>query len=197
MRVTILYEDRRGDRKEFGLHDFVCQCVVDRCNLHESLDEVRNNLLGCVPVKGSGNLRKRCQQDLKRLADRNMRVFAVFDEDQVSRLVNLQGTPCRPLVCKCLATDCHPADKLEIVLIRKNIETVMATIRDSNLTTIPAQTFEAAIGKKQRPMRDRVFSHCARKLSSDSREKLLTLIPDIARLVSRVVACLDAEVSQG
>ena len=60
MPVTVLYEDSRGERQDFGLHDFVCQCVIDRALLARDLYEVRKSLIRPVPVKGE----RECSQTL-------------------------------------------------------------------------------------------------------------------------------------
>ena len=123
-------------------------------------------------------------------------MFAVYDEDQAKDLAQLKGTPCRPLICQQLAADCEPVDKLEVVLLSKNIETVIKAIRDSGLTSIKDKVFEGALAKRHN-MRDRVFANCARELSPDVRSQLLTVLTDLERLVSRIAECLESEGSQG
>ena len=44
-----------------------------------------------------------------------------------------------------------------------------------------------------RSMRDRIFSRCARELTTEARSQLLSRLPDIDRLVRRVAACLQEE----
>lgn len=199
MPVTVLYEDRRGDDKDFGLHDFVCQCVIDRLGwTSKTFYDIRKTVIQGVPAGGDSNLRKKCQQDLKALADRNIRVFALYDEDKAARLVKLVGQPCRPLICERLSEGCEPAAKLEIVLLRRNTETVIEAIRDSGLTKIQDSVFKEALRKRRnsRNMRDRIFTRCARELAINVRSQLLTRLPDIDRLVARLVACLGQEGSR-
>jgi len=157
--------------------------------------DIRKTVIQGVPAGGDSNLRKICQQDLKTLAVRNVRVFALYDEDKVARLVKLTGRPCRPLICERLSKGCEPAEKLEVVLLRRNAETAIEVIRDSGLTTIQEMVFAEALRKRRnsRNMRDRIFTCCARELAIDVRAQLLTRLPDIDRLVTRIVACLDQE----
>ena len=196
MPVTVLYEDRRGDDNAFGLHDFVCQCVIDRLGwTSKTFYDLRKSVIQGVPAGGDSNLRKKCRQDLKTLADRNVRVFALYDEDKAARLVNLAGKPCRQLICEQLSAGCEPAEKLDVVLLRRNTETVIEVIRDSGLTRIQPAVFAEALQKRRnsRSMRDRIFSRCARELTTEARSQLLSRLPDIDRLVRRVAACLQEE----
>jgi len=168
MPVTVLYEDRRGDDNDFGLHDFVCQCVIDRLGwASKTFYDLRKTVLQGVPAGGDSNLRKKCQRDLKTLADRNIRVFALYDEDKAARLVKLSGNLCRPLICQQLSVGCEPAEKLDVVLLRRNTETVIEVIRDSGLTRIQPTVFAEALRKRRnsRNMRDRIFSRCACELT--------------------------------
>ena len=195
MPVTVLYEDDWGPGDEFKLHHFVCQCVIDRLGWTLPIHQVRTAQIQGLPVGGDSNLRQKCLRDLKKLSDRNLRVFALYDNDKAARLVKLIGKPCRPLICQQLKEGCEPADKLEIVLLHKNLETVIEVIRDSGLTSIQPRIFQEAL-RKRRPMRDRVFTHCAYVLSLDARARLLNQLPDLNRLVSRVAECLQQEASE-
>jgi len=185
MPVTILYEDQRGQRNDFGLHDFVCQCVIDRASLTLDLYQVRKTLIQGNPLKGNGNLRRSCQRDLPRLASQFRKVFAVYDEDRIPQLLNLHAPTCRRLLCQQLMAGCDPTDSLEVVLLRRNIESVIETIRDSGLISISASIFAEALGKRHL-MRDRVFTRCAIETTPENRAKLLGQLPDLLRLVARV-----------
>jgi hypothetical protein len=194
MPVTVLYEDDWGPGEEFKLHHFVSQCVIDCLGWTLPLHQVRTSRLQGIPVGGNADLRKKCQRDLKKLSDRNVRVFALYDNDKAARLVNLVGNACRPMICQRLKEGCDPVNKLEIVLLQKNLETVIEVIRDSGLTSIQPQMFQDALCKRC-AMRDRVFSHCAYLLTPDARTRLLERLPDLGRLVSKIAECLKQEPS--
>lgn len=200
MPVAVLYEDRRGDDNAFGLHDLVCQCVVDRMGwTSRTFYDIRKTVVQGIPAGGDSKLLMKCRQDLKIFANKFSRVFALYDEDKVARLIQLTGRACRPAICKQLVEGCEPADKLEVVLLHRNTETVLKVIRDSGLTSIRAKVFAEAIQKRRhsRNMRDRVFTRCALELSVAARSRLLNQLPDMDRLVTRVALELEKEALDG
>ena len=188
--ITVLYEDQRGARSGFGLHRFVCQLVIDRASLQEkNVYDVEHHLIQGNPLKGNGNLRKKCQTDLPKLAKQFRRVFAVYDEDRVPELVGLNRTDCRPLLCNKLAENCLPAESLEIVLIRRNQESLIESIKSSGLVaSIHDSVYDRALAKDLMA-RDSVFNQCANAPPA-IREKLLSSLPDLERLVAKICAVL-------
>ena len=190
--VHILYEDQRGSRNEFGLHRFICQLVIDRASLTPSVYEVERRLIRGTPLKGNGNVRRRCQTDLPKLARQCRRVFAVYDEDRVPELIGLSRTDCRPLLCGKLAENCQPTDALEVVLLRQNQESLIEAIKSSGLVgSIHDSVFGRALAKDLMA-RDSVFIQCATNTDPETRAKLLLSLPDLDRLVTKICAEISA-----
>ena len=189
--ITVLYEDQRGPRNGFGLHRFVCQLVVDRAALPLSVYEVEDRLIQGIPLKGNGNVRKRCRKDLPKLAKQCRRVFAVYDEDRVPELVGLNRTDCRPLLCGKLIENCQPIDALEVVLLRRNQESLIETIKSSGLVgLIHDSVYDRALAKDLMA-RDSVFIQCATSTTLEIRQKLLPTLPDLDRLVAKICAAIS------
>lgn len=190
--IAILYEDQRGPRNEFGLHRFICQLVIDRAALTKSVYEVERSLIRGTPLKGNGNVRRRCLTDLPKLARHCRRVFAVYDEDRVPELVGLSRTDCRPLLCSKLVENCQPADKLEVVLLRQNQESLIEAIKSSGLIgLIHDSVYDRALAKDLMA-RDSVFIQCATSTTLEIRQKLLPTLPDLDRLVTRICTVISA-----
>jgi hypothetical protein len=187
---VILYEDQRNGNQGFGLHDFVCQSVEDRIQSGMSIYELRNRIVA-VPKKGAGNLRNACREgeDIDLLKRSYRKIFALFDQDRFGKLLNLGGNPCRQQLKSEFRRQCT-APELELVLLNRNIESVIRTIGESKLTSIPERTIERALAKDL-SARNSVFNQCA-KLLRDDRARLLSQLPDVERLVSKVAAQLSS-----
>lgn len=188
--LAVLYEDRRGSRKDFGFHLFICRCVLDRSpGLAVNMFQL-SKTVEAIPLKGNGNVFGKCKKDLKKLADRCQRVFAVYDQDKVNELLNLKGPQCRGTLKAGLAAPCEPKEALEVILINRNLESVIETIRDSGLLpSVGSEDFSKALSKDLNA-RDSLFIKCA-KGPQDARAKWLALLPDVDRLVSKIVESLS------
>lgn len=188
--IAILYEDQRGERSDFGLHRFICQLVIDRAALTDSVYVVEKKLIIGIPLKGAGNVRKRCRNDLPRFAKTCKQVIAVYDQDQLAKMLKLAKDACRKMLCEKLAENCEPKEILEIILVRDNLESIIQDIRASGLmSSISDQVYDGALGKNQ-ITRDSVFIQCA-ITDSDTRQKLAERLPDILRIVTRITAVLS------
>jgi len=149
------------------------------------------------PCKGRGNVRKKCNEDLLKLLKSYHRVFAVYDEDTIRQTLALPGSSCRRQVCEKLRSECEvkgagDASKLEVILIRRNLESLLKLIQKSGLTSIADGKFDRAIRRKDRTARDQIFIHCVHTLDAPGRSQLLTQLPDLARLVQRLAEALKS-----
>jgi hypothetical protein len=184
--LAVLYEDQRGPRGQFGFHRFICQCVLDRSpGLAKNVCQAEK-LVRPIVCKGNGNVFGKCKKDLKKLANQFRRVIAVYDQDKLNDLLSLKGTPCRSTLREKLAEPCDPKEALEIVFIKTNLESVLDTIRNSgHADSIDSATFHKAL-RKDLNARDSLFIQCA-CLPNEARDDLLALLPDVTRLVSKIV----------
>ncbi len=187
--LIVLYEDQQGPRNGFGFHRFVCQYVLDtRPALANDVYHLEKHVIFANPCKGNGNLRRKCRDDLPDLSQRLRKVFAVYDQDKLNTLLKLEGEQCRRTLRDKLAESCEPKSHLEIVLIKKNLESVIEIIRDSgHADFVSAERFAGALAKKLNH-RDSLFNQCAQQPKT-VRDKLLDVLPDIKRLVTKLVEC--------
>ncbi len=186
--LAVLYEDSQGERDGFGLHHVICRCVLDRLpGIGRDVYHLKNQVVKGIPLNSNNKVLRKCRQDLKRLSDSCRKIIAVYDQDRLSNLLQWKGLQCRSLFRAELAKGCEPKEYLEIVLINRNLESVIETIRDSGLATfVAADIFAKALDKKQDD-RDRLFIKCAEQSTKDLRDKLLELLPDVSRLVAKIV----------
>lgn len=194
--VIVFYEDQRGERGDFGFHRFICQLVIDRAGIDKDVYKVERSLIEGIPLKGNGNVWRRCMKDLPLLSSRVRKVIAVYDEDKLGKLLGLTGVQCRMTLRNGLMEPCEPKNAIEVVLIKDNIETVIKAIRDSRLVSfINAKIFDRALGKNQLT-RDSVFIQCALKTDAETRKKLLEKLPDVDRLVTKIVETIQPKLTK-
>ena len=60
VKVTVLYEDQRGETRDFALHRLVMACVYDRTGGERHHVEA---LVEARPQKGDAKLRQACRED--------------------------------------------------------------------------------------------------------------------------------------
>lgn len=125
--VIILYEDQRGPTKEFGLHNLVTACVAD--HLGRTFQEhAFRQLLDGRPMKGIDKVPRSCRSEVPRIAPRGQTVFVLVDDDEVRRHLHGEGiaanAPAADVVQAIKARSSAP-DQLEVVLLERNMETVL------------------------------------------------------------------------
>lgn len=105
--LMVLYEDQQGPRKGFGFHRFVCQYVLDaRPALANDVYHLEKHVILSNPCKGNANLYRKCRNDLPVLARDFQKVLAVYDQDKLKKLLNLEGEQCRRTLRDKLAEHC-------------------------------------------------------------------------------------------
>lgn len=191
-RATILYEDQvEGKVPAYGPHALVKQCLCDRLSLQpwdlKSLDP--------VPKKGNGNVWKDCQRNLKRLAGDGRTVFAVYDSDRIRELVKLPPSACKALVISRLKAGCEPADKLVVILLERNIESVIQAICALDPSVASPVEQANALHRKDLTARDAILRAAAAPtpLRRALREQVLDQVPSLRRLIDKLMdACAPA-----
>ena len=164
----ILYEDQAADGpvREYGPHRLVTQCVSDRLGVdHWTLKHVEG-----VPKKGAGNIRRHCQRDPPPLGKDGRVQFAVYDEDKIREQVKLPFQACKGEVKQKLRGECPWGDRLVIVLLEKNIETVVSAICECAPSyAIAEETRVRAIRHKDLNARDIILKMAAKPLELQMR----------------------------
>ncbi len=196
IKIHILYEDS-GDPNKFGLHKFVSRMVLDFLGrTNENYHQFSTGRLKGFPKNGNSKLKEECSSTtLEKFHYKYCKhAFAVFDRDQLPRLLQLSNNPCRTLMLQRLRSDC-PSGKLQFIFLDRNIESVMRKIQDSGLTSISKTTFEKAIHDKDLISRDRIFVQCADNPNPDDRLRLLEVLPDLNRLVRLAAEIFQADLT--
>jgi hypothetical protein len=80
LRIVILYEDKRGPTKDFGLHKLIEACIYD------IVDGQRHVLVRALEGRqsnGDSKLLRVCRQDIGDISPKGHPVVAVFDNNIV------------------------------------------------------------------------------------------------------------------
>lgn len=214
--VTVCYEDRGGDRKEFGLHNLLLACLEDRrtaANKVHLLD--RWILAQCVekqPKKGDSRLLQAVCRRLEVTAPDCHSVVALFDDDQVRRLLGMKGEATGESVVSeirrrsAAASPGSRLDKLQVVLLERNMETVLREAASAlQAAGLPSEhAAKVKRGHKPKPdVRDALLGDLAKRGQTEGeqaarrqvRASVLKRIPSLEALVALVDSLLDAHFS--
>ena len=123
--VVILYEDEFGQVKDFALHRLVTACVAD--TLGRSKQDVAP-LLRAVPKKGDSKLLDACLREAPRMREAN--VFALFDSDNLHRLLGLSGDTQLADQLAALRSRLPDEGRPRVFLLERNTETLVAAAAD-------------------------------------------------------------------
>jgi hypothetical protein len=190
--VTVLYEDSAADGpvSNYGPHVFVCQCVGDELGV-EGWRVARDHLSG-NPRRGSARIRDDCRQNPSRFVRDGRLAFAVYDADRLPALLGLPASACKPDVKAVLLGECPWREQLCVVLLERNLETVLRALRECDPQLVDEPIWTRAIERKFLTERDLIFVRAAkptpsrRLLRACAREQ----VPSLDYLVRRlVVAC--------
>jgi len=196
--ITILYEDSAADGqvKEYGPHLLVRQCVADR--LGKSSWELKT--LEGIPRNGASNIVKDCRKIPPQFGRDGRLVAAVYDFDKIRHEVNkihhdvkLAPGACRSQIKAALGSGCAWREQLVIVLLDRNLETVLEAVCACAPTMISAELRRLAIERKQRNERDLVLKKIISPNDRAIREAVLERVPSLGYLVDKLVAALADE----
>lgn len=189
IRVTVLYEDARDQRtKGFGLHELVVQCVSE--TLGQS-HWVVGKLIEDIPKGGANKLRAECQRNMDRLAAKGVRVFAVYDTDHVRDNFALAADACRRTIVDTLKEGCTRAEQLDVILLERNLESVLHALRAIAPSLATDDTWARALNKAP-DARDMIFKAAAKPSPPlrPIRDALLAQHASFARLIRRIARAL-------
>ena len=178
--VIVLFEDSRSPAAKTALDDLLISCVADTLDVED-----RQALRRCLEVrlcKGNHNLLDDCRH-VDDIARRGELVVAVFDDDKVRRLLSLPARAPQNQVEAAIKKGCPNPAGLEVVLLDKNMETLLRAARDCHVQATD-EIWTSAIQRKRLNARDqilkklafgaRTFRDCVRKRLR-SFEQLVTM----------------------
>jgi hypothetical protein len=187
-RVTILYEDSAGTNvKQFGPHSLLVACVADQ--KRTDFWTVNKRLIA-EPKNGVNKLLDALREDMNRYARGGGWVFALIDRDDVHDHLEPKLAPnaCRTSIIERIKR-CPSADRLDVVLLEKNLETILQSLRELQPELAGPENWNRAISQKDINERDRILNNVALNSARGTlRAELLARVPSFARLVSRVAA---------
>lgn len=188
LAVTILYEDQRGPRQGFGLHALVKACVFDAINGDRRWIE-EDALKDHRPLKGDGNLLRTCREEIDLIAYDGRSVIAVFDDDHIRQLLKLPQSATASRVEQEIKKGCRAPDLLSVVLIERNMESVVdaAGVCDPALDRMRIARALA----KDLLERDAIFLELSRERARSTRDCMLATMPSLKRLVALVCSKLQ------
>lgn len=188
--VTVLYEDSAADGvvRNYGLHVFVRQCVADELGVESwRLSHVQG-----IPCRGNARIRDDCRKNPSRFVRDGRMAFAVYDADRLPALLRLEASSCKPVLKAALLRECPWREQLRVVMLERNVETVLRELRTCDPRLVDEPTWSRAIERKFLTDRDVVFSAAAKptplrtQLRACTRER----VPSLDYLVRRLVdAC--------
>lgn len=154
--ASLLYEDRAAPNeggKLFAPHQLVLACVADRLALRGSAAPAVHELRGLfkhVSRNGRDNLLKDCVGDRwQKFSPRGQPVFAFVDYDRIHdvKAWGLERGACFTMIRRAFREKVQPDEKVTLVLLRDNLESVFEASREANL-----------LGPERRPELDRLIA---------------------------------------
>lgn len=122
--ILVLYEDSRGANGSFGPHDFFLGCVADAkgTSVHSLTSKAR-----AMPVRGVAKLLEHLRNldDLDRLAPRGSPILAVIDSDRLPDHYPAALGKTTTDVEDLLEAECSAPARLTVVLLERNLESVV------------------------------------------------------------------------
>jgi hypothetical protein len=179
-KVCVLYEDSRGPRQGFGLHELVKACVFDAVNGERPRFE--EALKDCRPLKGAPALLKTCRQDVDLIASDGRAVVAVFDNDRIRELLGLPPNATEARVEKEIRKGSTGSDRLSIVLLKQNVESVLKAAKECD-PELDDDQLERAVRRKDLLARDAILRGMSRQQASALRDCVLGKNTSLQRLV--------------
>lgn len=187
--VVVLYENHRDQARNFGLHELVLACVQDRLGERAGTRFALREAVPGIPRNGNAKLQKSCQRDLPRIARGGARVVAVFDDDRVRRLLGLPADAPGAEVVRHLKGECPLPEALSVVLLRRNLETVLRAA--GRCAQVDGAFLAEALGKNLEA-RDAILNRVAWSDPPAVRACILAEVPDLAQLVELICDALVA-----
>lgn len=195
-KVTILYEDARGQRTEFGLHRLVLAAVRDSDDITAPHHEVASALEHRCQ-KGIEQVLRTCRESLADLARDGRKVAVVVDEDVIRDKLKLPPGTALQAVKENIVTLCPDAvrPQVAVFVLSRNTESVLKAaqtcVQEHRAETPSTEQFERAL-RKDPLARDQVLSGVAKETHVKVRRCIEKKVPALAELVAWLTQTLTA-----
>ncbi|MBP6743215.1 MAG: hypothetical protein KA244_10210 [Deltaproteobacteria bacterium] len=195
-KVTILYEDARGPRTEFGLHRLVLAAVRD-CDAITALPHEVASALEHRCQKGIEQVLRTCSESLADLACDGRKVAVVVDEDVIRDKLKLPPGTALQAVKENILTRCpeQVRPQVAVFVLSRNTESVLKAaqtcVQEHRAETPSAEQFERAL-RKDLLARDQVLSGVAKETHVKVRRCIEVKVPALGELVAWLTLTLTA-----
>lgn len=195
-KVTILYEDARGPRIEFGLHRLVLAAVLDSDAVTAPYHEV-DSALEHRCQKGIEQVLRTCSESLADLARDGRKVAVVVDEDVIRDKLKLPPGTALQAVKENILTRCpeQVRPQVAVFVLSRNTESVLKAaqtcVQEHRAETPSAEQFERAL-RKDLLARDQVLSGVAKETHVKVRRCIEVKVPALGELVAWLTLTLTA-----
>lgn len=195
-KVTILYEDARGPRTEFGLHRLVLAAVRDSDAVTAPYHEV-DSALEHRCQKGIEQVLRTCSESLADLARDGRKVAVVVDEDVIRDKLKLPPGTALQAVKENILTRCpeQVRPQVAVFVLSRNTESVLKAaqtcVQEHRAETPSAEQFERAL-RKDLLARDQVLSGVAKDTHVKVRRCIEVKVPALGELVAWLTLTLTA-----
>lgn len=181
--ATVLYEDKRGKQRSFGLHDLVVACIADRLR-EPSWRNVQSRFLG-IPLGPNSTVLRAVREEVHLWAPDGHALIALVDDDRVRDLLKdtdrkLDHPKCR----KVLADQFRGNAQASVVFLVRNMETAVRAAGE--VLGKPSTEIDDAVRTKDHTKRDRFLCGCA-DADRSVRSAILEKVPSLERLVGVLV----------
>ena len=175
--IAVLYEDKRGPTRSFGLHKFVLAALYDK--LDGNYYDIEN-ALDPRPQNGVNKMLPSIS-----LVARRMRVVAVVDEDKIREILEIPNDATEDKVISVLS---QRFGNVSYILLKKNIESVLKAAKECGYQ---GESLSGALDKK-RGDRDIVFAKLSTRESRLFRDCILGKMESLQQLVSTIADLLQS-----
>lgn len=130
-----------------------------------------------------------CRYDVPKFAAGGERVLALFDNDRVRHPLMLENAACKRQVLDAIFKSAEQAASPRVVLLDRNLESVLTVVHECLGAESNAQLFEEAVKSKRHNARDRLCQRAANAALS-VRVCILEKSPSFKRAVDEAVGAL-------
>jgi hypothetical protein len=116
----------------------------------------------------------------------------VYDADKVRELIKLPFNACKTQVRGKLLEECPWGDRLRVVFLERNLETVLDALRGCDRSISSEEQWAKAIDRKDLGARDIILKAAAAPPARALRECVLREVPSLAYLVQNLAHACQA-----
>lgn len=185
-RVITAYEDQTESVSDFGPHRLLVACIADS-QIADRL-EVERALHDRRTMKGSAKLLRVCREDAADITRGGHPLVAIFDNDEVRRLLTLPNDAPEGRVIASIREGSTAPTLVNPVLLEENLETLVRNIKSSD-PAIDPDLIRRALDKKL-AARDVVFKAAAKEANRHVRDRILIANPSFKRIIDVVTQLL-------